>query len=1129
VEPEKNGGMNDSGSDGTGDLVSESRHDGALVLSDDRRRSRGKMMRRLASTIGFVVAALIVVVAIFALRLSQGPVALPFLTDTVLHKIGGKMPPGMTFSLADVSIERHDGALALVLDEPSLARDGGQPFFSSVSIHIGVDLMDLLGGTATPTSVELRGPRIALARLPDGHLSLRDAPLPDTTRTAGLGIVLAAFDTALGAVPTVSEFKATDVIVLLDSVATQSSQVFDPFDLTMRRTGAPGGLSIVATSDGSSRLTMTSERREDGARYVEINGRDLSPRLFGLGLTPSGPPPDIVGGINGIGTARIGADGLVLAGSLSLHSDGGMWRVGPNGTAFGYDEAAIDLKYAGSEIVVERLAIRAGAGAAQFKGRIIPPADPMSTTDAIWRMVLESGPLTLAGPQDSEPPLLLDSATIVAHYDPTNRLVGLDRASFAGPSAGLEVQGSMTFGPKAPGIGLAFVGTSMPVSAFKRFWPFFAAVEARAWFARNVTGGRIESATLKIAIPLDALSPVDGVVPPLPDDAVAGRLVFEDTTVSMIRTMPPLTKARAVATATGRTFTVALDSAEIVVGDDIIAVTDGRYEIPHLEQKPSPTTAQFRLTGPARGIATLMRLEPLAGATKDIAFDPSTVTGSVALDVRIDAPLVDQLSIADIDYRVTGTVEKMTVSGFNGAKLENLALDVDLEPGRVAIEGNGRLSGIPATIAMERRANTPQALKMSLTVDDAVRAKMGFPHPEKISGPISVDVDLSNPDQARGLDVKVDLTQARIDDFIPGWQKTAGKPATLGFRFVSNPKGGGTLADIQLSAGTVDVRGEATLGANGLPTNASFSPFRIQPDDSAKVELSSNDKGLRIDVSGKSLDVRGALKTLLRGGAAKNNIVLSVSLDRAPGFNDEAVDSLRLNLTVDGGAIRQLAATGQLGDAPASVDLGKGDGGKPLVQLNAANAGAFLRFLNYYSKVRGGRIDARITPDLNAATGVVFMRDFAVRGEPAIAQFFSSARPIPNNGDNGRELVPRANAQSDARFTKLRLAFSRTPKRLVIDDGVIWGPEVGASISGEVNYAADTLNITGTFVPAYALNNLFGQIPILGILLGGGQYGGLFAITFRVAGPIASPTLTVNPLSGIAPGILRKLFEFQKQ
>ena len=62
------------------------------------------------------------------------------------------------------------------------------------------------------------------------------------------------------------------------------------------------------------------------------------------------------------------------------------------------------------------------------------------------------------------------------------------------------------------------------------------------------------------------------------------------------------------------------------------------------------------------------------------------------------------------------------------------------------------------------------------------------------------------------------------------------------------------------------------------------------------------------------------------------------------------------------------------------------------------------------------------------------------------------------------------------------------------------------------------MNLTGTFVPAYSLNNLFSQIPVLGMILGGGQHEGLFAITFKVSGAASAPTLTVNPLSAIAPG-----------
>jgi hypothetical protein len=61
-------------------------------------------------------------------------------------------------------------------------------------------------------------------------------------------------------------------------------------------------------------------------------------------------------------------------------------------------------------------------------------------------------------------------------------------------------------------------------------------------------------------------------------------------------------------------------------------------------------------------------------------------------------------------------------------------------------------------------------------------------------------------------------------------------------------------------------------------------------------------------------------------------------------------------------------------------------------------------------------------------------------------------------------------------------------------------------------------------VPAYGLNNMFSQVPVVGLILGGGRNEGLFAVNFRISGPASSPTLTVNPLSMVAPGFLRKFF-----
>ncbi len=64
-------------------------------------------------------------------------------------------------------------------------------------------------------------------------------------------------------------------------------------------------------------------------------------------------------------------------------------------------------------------------------------------------------------------------------------------------------------------------------------------------------------------------------------------------------------------------------------------------------------------------------------------------------------------------------------------------------------------------------------------------------------------------------------------------------------------------------------------------------------------------------------------------------------------------------------------------------------------------------------------------------------------------------------------------------------------------------------------------------MPAYGLNNAFAQIPIVGNILAGGRNEGLLAVTFGVSGKASQPTVSVNPLSAVAPGIFRKIFEFR--
>ena len=71
----------------------------------------------------------------------------------------------------------------------------------------------------------------------------------------------------------------------------------------------------------------------------------------------------------------------------------------------------------------------------------------------------------------------------------------------------------------------------------------------------------------------------------------------------------------------------------------------------------------------------------------------------------------------------------------------------------------------------------------------------------------------------------------------------------------------------------------------------------------------------------------------------------------------------------------------------------------------------------------------------------------------------------------------------------------------------------------------DTIDLSGTIIPAYVLNSIVGHLPVIGDILTGGDGEGVFAATYRAQGPLKDAAITVNPLTALAPGILRDLFK----
>jgi hypothetical protein len=142
--------------------------------------------------------------------------------------------------------------------------------------------------------------------------------------------------------------------------------------------------------------------------------------------------------------------------------------------------------------------------------------------------------------------------------------------------------------------------------------------------------------------------------------------------------------------------------------------------------------------------------------------------------------------------------------------------------------------------------------------------------------------------------------------------------------------------------------------------------------------------------------------------------------------------------------------------------------------------------------------------------------DYSLVRAPAFARILS----LPSFSGAGGML-----AGSGIPFSTLRGDFAYGEDRLVLDKLVAYGGAIGVTGNGVADLGRDRLDLQGTIVPAYALNSILGVVPVIGPLLLGGEGQGLFAANYRVTGSAADPQVSVNPLSALAPGFLRRLFQ----
>jgi Protein of unknown function len=1139
-----------------------------------KRRIAGE---RWVKRVGIVIAALMVIFAgcFGALwwRLGAGPINLDMATPWLAAAIEDNIGHGNTVEVGGTQIERAGRIRVAVRIRDIIVRDRDHAIVASApKAEVRLSGAALLMGRLRAESLNLVDAELAVRISPDGYVTVsagdtakplatgvtskRDAGLPPTfPRPAQLapppGAAIIPSQPSAGSAPAVpaatsaqngllagldwldslsltgldgqnlNEIGLKNGNLVVDDQQRGNKWTFDNISLSLRRPSA-GGVALSLGEEGAHpwSLRVTVGRPENGVRSVDIRADKVPTANILLALrvkdlTYSADLP-----LSGELKGELGRDGLPTYFRGKVFAGGG--NVIDSDTPdypMAIDSAEMSVEWdSGRRVLVAPFKILSGANRITLLAHLEPPND--NVTD--WQLGLSGGTIVLAG-IDNEPPLIFNRIAIGMRFDTDKKRVVLTQADISNGEIGIAGTGSIDYSSEAR-LQLGFAGTPMNASALKRIWPTLIVPEVREWVIERIERGSLQRIEVGVNTAIKNL-PRKG--PPIPDDGLAVNIVASGVTVRPVDSLPAVRDADLRAHVTGRTATV-------TIGQAVADTPAGRklnfsefvFEVPDTHAKPAPSRVRMKIDGPVPAAAEILasdRLSDLSGSL----VDPNSSKGTFTASVNLGMPVKGELTKADTTYAATVDIngfaaDKMVMN----QKLEANSLKVIANNQGYQVKGDVKINGQQCSLDYRKPADGDADVKLQATLDDAGRARLGLDLGPAVSGaiPIKLIGKIGGGDHDSRMGIEADLTALKLDNILPGWVKLPGKSSRATFNVVSKPQST-RFEDIVIEGGGVSIKGSLEVDQNGDLMNANFPTYSPSEGDKTALKAERGQDGVvKVTMRGDVFDARGFLKSAISGKEADSksktrnlDFDIDLKLGAVAGFDGEAMRSADVKASRRNGVYKSFTLNGKLGrDTPVTAELrGRTQGqARELIYLQTNDAGAFFRFTDTYSKMVGGQLALAMDPptlDPSAKQGLINVRDFSVKGESALDR-------VAAGGPSG--------VQNGISFSALRAEFTRQNGQLTIREGVVKGPTIGATIEGSIDYPGNQVRMSGTFVPMYGLNNMFGQVPVLGLFLGGGSNEGLIGVTYEVVGTPGQPVMRVNPISAMAPGVLRKIFEF---
>ena len=1135
----------------------------------------------------FVMLALLVA-GLGYVRLRHGPISLEFLVEPIERGINAELD-GNRVRIDDVVVSLSDnGGLEFRLSNIRMHERDGDVVASAPFAAVELSSSALWSLRVVPARIELIEPRLFLFYSESGGLALSFskpikpgervdqtavapvapapvpaarpqsiAPGPDATgplKRIDLARVLTDMSSRarqrLDATSYLRELGLRNATVLVDYAGRTTEWRVPNLNIGLMhgfaRSVITGRATVAAAGGKPWQLNFeTDESESKRTLTLKTSITDLVPRTIAgtvpeLSLLQALDLP-----VDGEATVDLTSDGDVRSATVAVKVGHGSVRLPalPE-TPLEVDGGSINLAYDG---VAEKVTL--SPSTLSWRGSRLTiagfaSADDPAAEHPAWSYQLRASDGSFAAEEFKVAPVALQEFRASGRVQPYRGEIELAEFKLRAGDAEIAMSGNLVTGAAPASTRLEGTLGAMPLNTLKALWPKAIAPGAREWVGEKVDRASILGGKFRF---LSGDHLTGDASADAPEHQLSFFLDTSDLEVRVHDQLPPVVAPRATTRIENDALEVSIPEAAFALDPDgRLPLADGRFTAVDIMSEVPTGEIVFASQ------AELTSVIDLIGKARP-AFLDETGLPRDGLDGKVDAkfkialPLLADLPDGSVRVEGKARLTDGRVKQLLGSyQVQGATVDFDISEKAAGANGQMLVNGVLAKMSWQRIFDAPlekqPPLRVTATLDNSDRSHLGLDINDMVQGEVPIELTIGHDAQDQPLiQLHGDLTNADLILEGVAWRKPPGRAATLQCDIAKGKTHKTELQNFKVAGDDIAIEGWVAIGANNKMREFYFPDFSLNVVTRMEVQgtLGADDVW-KVKARGPTFDGRDFFRSLFSLGqltergvakpkSAREGIDLEAEIGTVIGHREVSVRNLKMKLSKRGEKLTALDVRGTLdGGRPLAVVLKQEQGVGRKLYADSTDAGQAFKLIDFYPNIQSGRVRLEVNLEGKGAaekTGTLWVENFRILGDPVVSEVFSGA-------DDGRPAIDGGSGRPSKRvtrevfdFTLMRVPFSVGYGQFVMSDSQLRGPMLGASLRGKVDYKMRRVNLGGTYVPLQGLNSALCEIPLFGQIITGPKCEGIAGITFAIQGSMDRPQVIVNPLSMLAPGIFRDIFQ----